>query len=188
MYTSYRDRNMLTFKPIKPNKELFIKRHIKWSNDIEVTKYLYQGTFQSDEDDISRLYYSYTNNNNIVYFLYIDGSIDPIGIVGIYDIHWPSKVGEFRILIGEKDCWGKGYGSQALEMITKIAFETYGLHKFWLGYNADHKMAEKAYSKCGFKHECVIKSHFYKNGKYSDIIRMYMLREDYEKWIKLQQD
>ena len=63
-----------------------------------------------------------------------------------------------------------------------IAFERLGLHKFWLGFNANHKRAEGAYTKAGFQRECVIKRHHYKNGVYNDIVRLCMFQEDYEKW------
>ena len=186
-------------------REAWARRYARWVNDPEVTKFLYQGTTTTSIEECEKLYDTLTNSNNVVYNImiapkknvkeeddkaesleYSDPSIGGlwVGIVGIFDIYWPSKVGEFRILIGNKTAWSRGIGKLCLNEMNRVAFDRLGLHKFWLGFNGNHKGAEKAYSKSGFQHECIIKQHHYKNGVYNDLVRMCMFRPDYEKWRK----
>jgi len=169
------------------DRQIWACNYAKWINDEKVTKYLYQGTIPTSVEKCKELYDVLTNENNIVFNIFSNHNPKHLGIVGVFDIYWPSRIGEFRVLIGNRKYWGQGIGSATLEMMNNIAFERLGLHKFWLGYNADHKRAEGAYSRAGFQHECILKQHHYKNGKYHDLVRLCMFREDYDKWKKSKQ-
>jgi len=178
-----------TIKPLKMLKEEYFQNYyVDWVNDPEVTKYLYQGTFPIEPNDASPIYYAYIDHHrNLVFSIHhtnhnMAKSEGIIGLVGIHNIDWISKVGEFRILIGKEDHWGRGLGKRFLEEMMELAFERYNFHKLWLGYNASHIRAEGAYTKSGFKHEAVLEKHHFKNGQYNDLVRMSMFREDYEAW------
>lgn len=162
--------------------------YTRWVNDPEVTEYLYQGTIPASIEGCKKLFDTWTNENNVVFVIKDPKTSKQHGIVGVFDIYWPSRVGEFRILIGDKDAWGLGIGKHALGAMKSVAFDRLGLYKFWLGFNADHKRAERAYTKAGFQRECVLKRHHYKNGKYHDLVRLCMFEEDYQEWKKSKQD
>ena len=164
-------------------RETWAKIYSGCVNDSEVKQFLYQGTIPTSIEHCKKLYDTLTNEKNVVFNIFCPGLANVhVGIVGIFDIYWPSRVGEFRILIGDKHHWGDGVGYFGLELMNDIVFERLGLHKFWLGFNANHKRAEGAYTKAGFQRECVIKRHHYKNGVYNDIVRLCMFQEDYKKW------
>lgn len=168
------------------NREMWASRYKSWVNDEEVTKFLYQGTIPTNQTKCEALYDLWTGENHVVFDIVWNGC--SIGVVGIFEIYWPSRVGEFRILIGDKHHWGNGVGKSALELMSQVAFERLNLYKFWLGFNANHKRAEGAYTKSGFQKECVIKRHHFKNGVYNDLVRMAMWPEDYEAWKNSKQD
>ncbi len=168
------------------DESAFADYYLNWANDEEVTEHLYQGSFPVSRQEAVDVYNSFKNHNNIVFYMVDnnnDGTRTTIGTVGLYDIYWPSRTGEFRIMIGNKKYWNRGIGRKCLERMMELAFERYNFHKFWLGFNANNKRAEKSYSKSGLKHECTLKDHHYKNGTYNDIVvRMYMLEDDYRAW------
>jgi RimJ/RimL family protein N-acetyltransferase len=56
----------------------------------------------------------------------------------------------FRIVIGEKDCWGKGYGTQATQLVAAEAFETLGLDEVRLEVFSHNARAIAAYRRVGF--------------------------------------
>lgn len=177
-----------TLHPIgSTSRDAWAARYARWVNDEEVTKFLYQGTIPISIEQCKQLYDMLTNDKHVVFDIY-DNDKNSVGIVGIHEIYWPSKVGEFRILIGDKSHWGGGLGKACLEQMNHVAFDRLNLHKFWLGFNANHKRAEKAYATSGFQHEAILKKHHYKNGVYNDIVRMCMFREDYDAWVKSLQD
>jgi len=56
----------------------------------------------------------------------------------------------FRIVIGEKDCWGKGYGTEATRLVMAEAFERQGLDVVRLEVFRHNPRAIAAYRRAGF--------------------------------------
>jgi len=52
-----------------------------------------------------------------------------VGYAGIASISTLNRSGEFFILIGAKDHWGKGIGTEVTKLITEYGFKTLGLHR-----------------------------------------------------------
>ena len=57
----------------------------------------------------------------------------------------------FRIVIGEKDCWNKGYGTEATRLVMEEAFESLGLSEVRLEVFHHNERAIAAYGKVGFR-------------------------------------
>src|SRR5215217_3600108 len=56
----------------------------------------------------------------------------------------------FRIVIGEKDVWGRGYGTEATRLMAQEAFDSMGLSEIRLEVFNHNLRAIAAYSKVGF--------------------------------------
>ncbi len=56
----------------------------------------------------------------------------------------------FRIVIGEKDCWDKGYGTEATQLVMDEAFETRHLDLVKLEVFRHNPRAIRAYQRVGF--------------------------------------
>lgn len=56
----------------------------------------------------------------------------------------------FRIVIGEKDCWGFGYGTEATALVMQEAFERHGLDIVKLEVFRHNQRAAHAYLRVGF--------------------------------------
>jgi RimJ/RimL family protein N-acetyltransferase len=63
--------------------------------------------------------------------------------------HGPSAL--FRIVIGEKSCWGKGYGTEATRLVVAHAFAALGLAEVRLEVFSHNARAIAAYSRVGFE-------------------------------------
>jgi RimJ/RimL family protein N-acetyltransferase len=57
----------------------------------------------------------------------------------------------FRIVIGEKDVWNKGYGTEATRLVMREAFESLGLSEVRLEVFHHNERAIAAYKKVGFQ-------------------------------------
>src|SRR5829696_5870428 len=57
----------------------------------------------------------------------------------------------FRIVIGEKDVWGRGYGTEATRLMAEEAFENMGLSEIRLEVFNHNQRAIAAYSRVGFE-------------------------------------
>jgi diamine N-acetyltransferase len=102
-----------------------------------------------------------------------------IGNCALLDIDWRNRSAELGILIGEKEYWGQGYGTETLRLLVKHAFETLNLHRVWLRVYETNPRAIRAYEKAGFVLEGRQRQAEIKNGKYIDVLVMSLLREEY---------
>jgi RimJ/RimL family protein N-acetyltransferase len=103
-----------------------------------------------------------------------------IGFVALHSIEWNNQVGEISIGIGCSADWGKGYGTEALRLALRFAFDELNLNRVWLtviGYNT---RAVRAYEKVGFRHEGVLRQAGLRDGKRYDLLVMGLLREEWE--------
>src|SRR5215213_11937060 len=57
----------------------------------------------------------------------------------------------FRIVIGEKDLWGRGYGTEATRLMAEEAFDSMGLSEIRLEVFNHNQRAIAAYSRVGFQ-------------------------------------
>ncbi len=67
------------------------------------------------------------------------------------DIDHRRRTAEFGILIGERDCWGKGYGTEVTRLVLDYGFAALGLHNVWLWTASPNERAIRAYARAGFK-------------------------------------
>ena len=47
-------------------------------------------------------------------------------------IDWINRSAQVGIVIGSKPHWGKGYGTDAMRIVLRFAFEKMNLHRVWL--------------------------------------------------------
>jgi RimJ/RimL family protein N-acetyltransferase len=57
----------------------------------------------------------------------------------------------FRIVIGEKDCWGLGYGTEATLLVVEEAFRRHGLNEVRLEVFRHNARALATYRRVGFR-------------------------------------
>jgi RimJ/RimL family protein N-acetyltransferase len=102
-------------------------------------------------------------------------AIGNVGLAGIDDVHLRA---ELFISIGEKDHWSGGYGTDAVRLVLRFAFEELALKRVWLIADADNPRAIRCYEKCGFQHEGVLRGHRLRYGKPLDMVMMAVLEDD----------
>lgn len=145
---------------------------IRWRNSEVVRKqFIYQKPFtrQGHEKWIETM----IETGKVVQMMIVECETDKaIGSVYIRDIDMEHKKGEYGIFIGEEAYLGKGYGTEAAELMTEYAFYHIGLHKIMLRVYADNIRAIKSYEKAGFVKEAYLRDDVCILGKYRDIILM----------------
>lgn len=96
-----------------------------------------------------------------------------IGPVNAYHHH--ASVG---LIIGEKDCWGKGYATEAIGLAARHAFSTLGLHKLTAGVIAGNESSLRAFARNGFVIEGVRRKQNLCGDDWRDEIMLGLLQED----------
>ncbi len=85
----------------------------------------------------------------------------------------------YHITIGERDCWGQGYGTEATSLMVEHAFERLGLHRIALSVFAFNERAIRSYRKVGFVVEGRAREAILRDGRYWDEIQMSILEDDW---------
>jgi RimJ/RimL family protein N-acetyltransferase len=104
-----------------------------------------------------------------------------IGSCGYHEVEWRHRVGTVGILIGARDYWGKGYGTDAMQTLVAWGFYTLNLNRVQLHVYSDNERAIRSYQKVGFLIEGRLRQANYYNGAYRDTIVMGVLREDWQR-------
>ncbi len=74
-----------------------------------------------------------------------------IGNCMYYDLDWVKKQAKVGIIIGDRQYWGMGYGSDALMTLVSYIFEELGLERVYLDTLESNMRAQRCFRKCGFE-------------------------------------
>ncbi|GAP10324.1 acetyltransferases, including N-acetylases of ribosomal proteins [Bellilinea caldifistulae] len=103
-----------------------------------------------------------------------------IGLIDLNGIDWVSRNAWVGIGIGEREFWGKGYGTDAMKVLLRYAFTILNLQRVSLNVFDFNQRGYASYKKCGFKEEGRLPAALLKGGKRWDLIFMGVLRSDWE--------
>ena len=85
----------------------------------------------------------------------------------------------YHITIGEKDTWGRGYGTEATQLMLDHAFGTLGLHRIALSVFEFNERAIRAYTACGFLTEGRAREAVWRDGRWWDELSMSVLAPEW---------
>ena len=104
-----------------------------------------------------------------------------IGDAGLTVIQWTHKEAYLGIGIGERACWDQGYGTDAVRVLLRYAFDELNLWRITLNVFAYNPRAIRCYEKCGFRHEGRQRGRLNREGQHWDLIYMGIIRTEWER-------
>ena len=137
-----------------PYQRRVIPLMARWLNDFSIS--LLSGdplrpiTRESIESDLERELKE-SQRNRVDFIIYERATMRLIGFIELRNINYRFRTAELGILIGEKDCWGKGYGTEATILILDYAFTVLRLHNIQLDTDSYNERAIRAYTRAGFR-------------------------------------
>jgi RimJ/RimL family protein N-acetyltransferase len=135
-----------------PLRRDLIPTYQRWINDFEVTRTLGAPirplTYESEEKWYEG---AATNEKSVSFTIYEKSTLRPIGNTSLMYIDHQHRTAEFGILIGEKDVWGKGYGTETAHLMLDYGFTVLGLHNIMLRAASFNERGLRAYRRAGFR-------------------------------------
>jgi RimJ/RimL family protein N-acetyltransferase len=103
-----------------------------------------------------------------------------IGFIELDGIDWRIGNGWIGIGIGERQHWGKGYGTDAFRILIRYAFRELNLRRLTLTVFEYNPRAIRSYEKLGFQVEGRDREWLRRDGRRWDMIHMGLMRRDWE--------
>ena len=101
-----------------------------------------------------------------------------IGQCILHHFDQAARTCELGITIGDRDYMGRGYGRDAVSLLTKYAFRLLNMRKVWLATNGTNERAQKSFAASGFVEEARLRNHIWLDGRYDDLVYMAAFRDD----------
>ena len=158
---------------LSPISEEDVIKYTEWMNDFKVTDGINMSTKLIDIKSEKEWF----NNNKDMVFAIVKNNDELIGNISLNKINNLDRTAEIGICIGNESNRGKGYGSEALSLIIKYAFDYHNLNNIMLRVYSFNKQAIKCYEKVGFKVFGVRNNCHFCKGEYCDEIYMQIINE-----------
>src|SRR5215469_9816576 len=125
----------------------------RWYNDFAVTVLdggvPHPQTMEVSRGEVAR--FSTDDKTRYAFAIYERTTMRLIGFVDLRNINYRQRTAELGIMIGEHDCWGKGYGTETLYLVLDYAFSMLGLHNIMLSMAGSNERALRTYRRVGFR-------------------------------------
>ncbi|AHF06894.1 GNAT family N-acetyltransferase [Desulfitobacterium metallireducens] len=102
-----------------------------------------------------------------------------IGTLGFREVNIPAQSATLFIVIGDKNHWGQGYGTDALKTFLHFLFGQWNFHRLSLDTWDGNLRAIKAYEKLGFVLEGKLRDAHFVEGQYHDAVIFGLLRSEF---------
>lgn len=162
------------------DREKHFENALVWLNDPETTKWLLTGdlpiTRLVEEDFFEK---AMRPDASQVTFAIETLEGDHIGFCGLFGIDWKHGTTQSGTVIGPTRFRGQGYGSDALKVRTRFAFEVLGLRLLLTEAMSDNTASCKALQKVGYRAVAQVPKRYWRRGAHRDVTLFMLAREDW---------
>ncbi|MDY0101778.1 MAG: GNAT family N-acetyltransferase [Lentimicrobium sp.] len=110
----------------------------------------------------------YLAGTSVIWAICLRSSGQLIGAIGL-TIQRKYRLAELGYWIG-RPFWGKGFCTEAVEVVLNYALHSAGLHKVTANHFADNPASGRVMQKAGMKYEATLKAHLWHFGDYKDLV------------------
>lgn len=101
-----------------------------------------------------------------------------VGNIKIGPVNLRHLFGSVGVIIGEKDCRGRGYATEAISLAVQFAFKQLGLHKLTAGVIRGNEASLRAFQKNLFVVEGVRREQNFCAGAWRDEMMLGLISDD----------
>lgn len=170
--------SLVRLRPLEPGDR---DRYYEWLNDNEVKEFLASRYFFSR---LAEENYLAERAGKPLSFEGATFAIDTldgrhIGSVSLEHAAADDRKATLGIVIGDKDFWSHGYGTDAITTLLRFGFDEMNLHRVQLHVDERNARAIACYKKCGFLDEGRLREDRFARGHYWDTVVMSVLDREF---------
>jgi RimJ/RimL family protein N-acetyltransferase len=159
------------------DKARHLDNALVWLNDPEVTEWTLIGdwplTRLAEEDFFDR---AMRETEKDLFFAVETLAGEHIGFSGLHRIDWRNGVATTGTILGRRDLWGQGFGTDASRLRARHAFETLGLRMLLSEAMADNAGSLRMLAKTGYREVGRIPRRIWKRGAFRDVVLLALER------------
>lgn len=158
-----------------------LENYLVWLNDPEVTEWLLIGDFPLTRL-IERDWFDRAERGSGDQLHFAIETLDGlhIGTSGLHDIDYRHGTCATGTIIGTKELWGKGLGTDATRVRARYAFEVLGLRRMMSSVLDGNERSLRMQQAAGYEVVGRIPGRYWKRGAYRDEILTCLTRERWE--------
>jgi len=166
---------------LRPFEERDLEHVMEWVNDPDVTRTLLVGRYPMTRTmEKAWLDERLKGGTQEVAFAIETKAGAYLGGINYFRIMSVERHAELGLVIGRKAEWGKGYAREAMSLFVDYGFEQLNFNLIYLTVLPHNPRAHKIYASLGFREEGRLRQRIYRDGVYSDLISMSLLRDEWQ--------
>lgn len=135
---------------LRPYRMSDLEMFTRWVQDVDVVRHTLQET-KTLEQEREWLEGILQSKNDLGFVIEVKETGKPIGNCALRLTNNRGEEGVgFGIMLGEKEEWGKGYGTDATKLLVEYARDTLKAKRIWLTVDTTNERGVRAYEKAGF--------------------------------------
>ncbi|WP_349305900.1 GNAT family N-acetyltransferase [Clostridium swellfunianum] len=142
----------------------------KYASDKDVKRFIgwrLMAALEETREHIEKMIKNENEGTSIYASVVLKGTEEVIGTAMLFKFDKEASKAEVGYVF-DKDCWGKGYGTETVALMSSFAFETLKLHKLYGNVVDTNLGSARVLEKNGFVLEGRFKDHYFIEGKYYD--------------------
>lgn len=173
-----------------PMRRELLSLYQRWINDFEVTRTLTGGmrptSLEAEAGWFERVARVGTSDpaagtaGDVSFTVYERATLRPIGTSGLHNVDHRLRRAEFGLMIGEKGCWGRGFGTETTRLVLDYGFIALGLHNIMLTTQSYNERDIRAYRRAGFQEIGRRREAHWPAGRPYDVVYMDCLASEFE--------
>jgi [ribosomal protein S5]-alanine N-acetyltransferase len=100
------------------------------------------------------------SDNNFLFAIIEKSTLNHIGNIKIGSVNKFHNFAEISYFIGDRDSWGRGYGTEAVKALTEYSFKNLGLEVIIAGVYQSNIGSQRVLEKAGYSLEGSISNQF----------------------------
>ncbi len=154
------------------------ERYVGWLADAEVNRYLETRYAEQTLEMIRGFVASMIDSPHSYLFAIVESaSREHVGNIKIGPVVARHQYADVSYFIGERSAWGKGYGTEAVRLVTRFGFERLGLHRCQAGFYESNVGSQRVLEKAGYTREARLVEQLRIDDRWEDHVWYGALRD-----------
>jgi ribosomal-protein-alanine N-acetyltransferase len=156
--------------------------YLKWLRDYDVIKTINRADYLRPVSlaEVREYCESVQRSSSDMFFALLERRDDRfMGTLRVSQLNWRTRTADIGILIGDRESWGKGFGTDAISTIGSFLFARLGLRRLTAGLMDVNEGMRVVFERLGFQQEGVFRGHDLYEGEYVDHLYFGCMKDEF---------